>query len=64
MLLEKLNLVKRALKKMEKNHCSLSVSFPLSQKKLERVRKELKEENLLIENFPEAAKTTKRSGDG
>lgn len=59
---EKLNSAKRKLKKIKKDQHSLVVSLQLRQKKLERVRGKLKENESLIKSLPIPAKARKRVG--
>lgn len=49
---------------MKKDHGSLRIRLQLAQKKLERVKGELKEKGARIESLREAAQTRKRGGGG
>lgn len=57
----KLNLVGKYLKTMKKGHYSLILSLQLTQKGMERVRKEVKEKGALTKILREAAEGRKRS---
>lgn len=63
-VLEKLNLVQEKLESKKKDHYSLTISLQLPQKKLDRVRGELKEKKGVIESSWEAAKAKKRGEEG
>lgn len=53
-VVEKLASVEEELKKVKRNHCRLTVSLELKQKKMERVRGELKKNDVQIESFTES----------
>lgn len=50
--------------KMKENHYSLTISSQLTQKKLERVGKDFKETETLIESLGDAAEARKSSEGG
>lgn len=62
MIVDRLNVVKEELKKMNENHYSLMVKMQLTQKKVEQVKGESRRKSILIENSRKAAETRKRGG--
>lgn len=61
---KKLNLVKEKLRKIWEDHYSLTVSLQSTQKELDRVKGEFKENCVLSESLREAANARSERGEG